>query len=150
MAHTYTNLLTHIVFSTHGRAASIPEAIRPDLHAHLGGVLRELGATPVMIGGTSDHVHLLALMPANVAVADCLRVVKTNSSRWVKERWPERRAFSWQGGYAAFAVSESSRAQVIRYVQEQERHHRRASFQDELLVLLRKHGVEFDERYLWS
>jgi len=75
--------------------------------------------------------------------------VKTNSSRWIKEKWPERRSFAWQGGYGAFSVSESSRQTVIRYIRDQARHHERISFKDEFLSLLKKHGVEFDERYLW-
>ncbi len=149
MAHTFTNLLVHVVFSTSGRRPLLTNAIRNDIHAYLGGILRELQALPVMIGGTADHVHILTRMPANVAVADCLRVVKTNSSRWIKERWPDRRLFAWQGGYAAFSVSESSRTAVIRYIQDQERHHQRISFQHEFLAMLRKHGVEFDERYIW-
>ncbi len=149
MAHTFTSLLTHAVFSTSGRAPILSEAIRPDVHAYLGGILRELQAIPIMIGGTADHVHLLTRLPADLAVADCLRVVKANSSRWVKEKWPERRTFAWQGGYGAFSVSESRRAAVIRYIQDQARHHQRISFQDEFLALLKNHGVEFDERYVW-
>jgi REP element-mobilizing transposase RayT len=149
MAHTFTSLLTHVVFSTHLRAPKIEDAIRADLHSYLGGILRQLRSSPIAIGGTRDHVHLLTSLPADLAVADCLRVVKTNSSRWVKEKWPERRSFGWQGGYAAFSVSESNRANVIRYIQGQAQHHLRISFQDEFLGLLRKHGVEFDEQYIW-
>lgn len=86
MAHTLTNLLTHVVFSTHERTPLITDAIRADLHAYLGGILRELHATPIAIRGTADHVHLLTLLPGNLAVADCLSILKTNSSRWVKEK----------------------------------------------------------------
>ncbi len=150
MAHTFTSLLVHVIFSTRDRAPLIADVIRADLHAYLGGILRELRATPVVIGGTADHVHVLMQTPADLAVADCLRVVKANSSRWVKEKWPERRAFGWQGGYGAFSVSESSRAKVICYIQGQAGHHLKMSFQDEFLGLLRRHGVEFDERYVWG
>lgn len=150
MAHTFTNVLIHCVFSTAARAPFLTEAVRSDMHAYLGGILKQLNAVPVVIGGTSDHVHLLACLPANLAVADCLRVVKTNSSRWAKERWPERSLFAWQGGYGAFSVSQSRRAAVVRYIQNQEGHHRRISFEDEFLSLLKNHGVEFDERYVWQ
>ncbi len=150
MAYTFTSLLTHVIFSTRERAPFIGDLIRTDLHAYLGGILRELRATPIIIGGTADHVHVLMQAPADLAVADCLRVLKTNSSRWVKGKWPERRSFGWQSGYGAFSVSESNRANVIRYIQGQEQHHCRVSFQDEFLGLLRKHGVEFDERYIWG
>ena len=118
--------------------------MRPEMHAYLGGILRELAATPIVIGGTADHVHL----PADLAIADCLRVVKTNSSRWAKEKW--HRPFAWQNRYGAFSVSESRRAAVIRYIQDQEKHHRRLSFQDEFLKLLRSHSVKFDEQYIWQ
>jgi len=150
MAHTFTSLLIHAVFSTTGRAPLLADAIRPEVHAYLGGILRELRAVPAAIGGTADHVHLLMRLPADLPVADCLRIVKTNSSRWVKERWPLRRSFAWQGGYGAFSVSESRRAAVIRYILDQAQHHRRISFQDEFLALLKNHRVEFDERYLWQ
>jgi putative transposase len=149
VAHTFTDLLTHAVFSTSGRAPFLSEAIRFDVHAYIGGILRELRAVPIAIGGTADHVHLLARMPAELAVADCLRVVKTNSSRWLKEKWPEKRRFAWQRGYGAFSVSESRKGDVTRYIQNQERHHRRISFQEEFLALLKNHGVDFDEEYLW-
>ncbi len=149
MAHTFTALLTHAVFSTSGRTPFLTDDIRSDTHAYLGGIVRELRCAPLAIGGTKDHVHMLMRLPADVALADCLRVVKANSSRWVKEKWPKRRSFAWQGGYAAFSVSESNRGAVVRYIQDQERHHQRISFHDEFLALLKRHGVEFDERYMW-
>ena len=149
MAHTFTNILVHAVYSTSGRAPLLTEEIRQDMHAYLGGILRQLRAVPIVIGGTADHVHLLARLPAELAVADCLRVLKTNSSRWAKERWPQRPPLTWQGGYGAFSVSESRRVAVIRYIRDQEHHHRRISFQEEFLKLLRNHEVEFDERYIW-
>jgi len=150
MVHTFTTLLTHIVFSTSGRAPFLPDAIRPEMHAYIGGILREMHAAPIAIGGMSDHVHFLTRLPANLAVADCLRVVKTNSSRWAHERWPERRTFAWQGGYAAFSVSESNRDTVIRYIENQAKHQQRLSFQDELVALLKRHQVDFDDRYMWQ
>lgn len=148
MAHTFTNILIHAVFSTSGRAPLLADAIRPHAHAYIGGILRELHAIPIAIGGTADHVHLLTRMPTDLAISECMRVVKTNSSRWLKQRWPQRGAFAWQGGYGAFSVSESRRSAVIRYIHEQAQHHRRISFQEEFLTLLRKHSVEFDERYI--
>ena len=148
MAHTFTSILVHAVFSTSGRAPLLTDSIRADVHAYVGGILRELHAVPIAIGGTVDHVHLLVRLPADLSAADCLRVVKTNSSRWMKERW--RRPFAWQRGYGAFSVSESRRAAVIRYINDQARHHRRISFQEEFLALLKNHRVEFDERYIWQ
>jgi REP element-mobilizing transposase RayT len=89
-------------------------------------------------------------MPPDVCVIDFMRVLKTNSSKWVHERWPERRLFAWQTGYAAFSVSASGVEEVRRYIEKQEEHHKKRSFQEEFVALLRKHGIEFDERYIWS
>jgi REP element-mobilizing transposase RayT len=149
MAHTYTDLLTHVVFSTSERVPFLSDAIRSDVHAYLGGILRELHATPIAIGGVADHVHILTCIPADLSISDCMRVVKTNSSRWLKQKWPEKRPFAWQQGYGAFSVSESNRAAVIQYIQHQERHHQRRSFRGEFLALLKNHGVAFEEQFLW-
>ncbi len=93
---------------------------------------------------------MLISLPADISVAECLRVVKTNSSRWVHERFPHHRSFAWQTGYGAFSVSASNERQVIKYIQDQERHHRRMTFEEEFIALLRKHGIAFDERFLWK
>jgi REP-associated tyrosine transposase len=136
-------------FSTHERAPFIADPIRDDLHAYLGGIVHELRGDALAIGGTSDHVHMLIRMPANLAVSDCLRVIKTSSSRWVHERWPQRKTFAWQTGYGALSVSESARDRVVDYTRCQQEHHRKISFEDEFLSFLRKQRIEFDQRYLW-
>lgn len=150
MPHSYCKDLFHVVFSTKDRMRYIDAAIRNDLHAYLGGILREIGGTALTIGGIEDHVHFLMSLPPEVAVSDCLRVVKTNSSKWVHERWPDREKFAWQSGFASFSVSASNEQAVRDYIATQEQHHRKVSFQDEFIALLRKHGVPFDERYLWN
>ena len=150
MGHTFTRLLIHVIFSTAGRAAMVDDPIRKDVHAYVGGIIRELGGTAIAIGGTEDHLHALLQLGADLKVADCLRIAKTNSSRWVHEKWPERRDFAWQRGYAAFTVSASNPDAVIRYIGSQEEHHRRISFEDEFLALLRKHGVAFDARFVFD
>ena len=144
MGHTFTRLLTHAIFSTAGRAPVVADAIRNDVHAYFGGIVRELGGTAIAIGGTADHLHALLQLGADTNIADCLRIAKTNSSRWVHEKWPDRRDFAWQRGYAAFTVSASQADSVIRYIARQQEHHRRISFEEELISLLRKHGVRFD------
>lgn len=150
MPQSFSKNLFHVVFSTKDRMRYIDAAIRTELHAYIGGIVRELGGTALIIGGIEDHVHMLMSLPANVAVSDCLRVVKTNSSRWLHERWPDRAKFAWQGGYASFTVSASSEGAVRQYIAAQEQHHRARSFQEEFVALLRKHGVPFDERYIWN
>ncbi len=150
MAHTYSHLLYHVVFSTKDRATYVDEALRPRLHAYLGGIARQIGAASVLVGGTADHVHLLLSLPPATAVADALRVLKANSSRWVHGQGRERSSFAWQTGYAAFSVSRSATDAIKQYIASQEEHHRRMTFQEEFLALLRKHGIQYDERYLWE
>lgn len=148
MAHTFTKLLYHVVFSTKGRSPTIDSELKPRLHAYLGGIVRELGGKAILVGGTADHVHLLVSLSPRTALADVLRVVKTNSSRWVHEEWPRRVGFAWQTGYAAFTVSQSAADALKRYIAGQEEHHRRMTFEEELLALLNRHGIEYDERHL--
>ena len=148
MAHTFTNLLTHIVFSTKERRPTITENIKPRLLAYMGGIVRELKSTPIIINGVADHVHLLIALSPTVAVSEMLRVTKANSSRFAHETWPDQSAFGWQTGYGAFSVSRSNRDNVVQYIENQEQHHRKISFKDEYLALLRKHEIEFDERFV--
>ena len=148
MPHTFTSLLTHIIFSTKDRLHLIDDDLRPHLHAYLGGIVRELKGTPLIINGTDDHVHLLIALPPTVSLSDTLRVIKTNSSRWAHET--RRRPFAWQSGYGAFSVSRSNVAAVTHYIAQQEEHHRKVSFKEEFISFLKKHEIEFDERYIWE
>ncbi len=150
MSHTYTNLLTHVIFSTKNRVPSIQAEFKADLLAYIGGIVRELGGKALALNGTANHVHLLTSLPPSLAISDALRVIKANSSRWTRETRRLRRAVSWQVGYGAFSVSQSNVAGVMRYIQRQEEHHRRVSFQTELLAFLKKHRIDYDERYLWE
>ena len=128
----------------------IDAELQPRLHAYLGGILRELNCKALAVGGTADHVHLLASLSPTISVAEAVRVVKANSSKWIRRASSEHRLFAWQAGYAAFSVSASSARAVMQYIQNQERHHREVSFQHELLAYLKKHGLAYDERYLWD
>ncbi len=149
MAQPLTKLLSHIVFSTKERRALIDAESLPRLHAYLGGIVRAAGGVAIAVGGIADHVHLLVGLPPTVCVADMVRILKANSSKWMHEA-RGRKLFSWQAGYGAFSVSESNVQTVIRYIREQERHHLKISFQQEFLLHLKKHGVAYDERYIWS
>ena len=149
MAHTYANLLTHVIFSTKDREPLITAVIRDDLLAYMGGILREIRGTLRAAGARPDHVHLLCSLPPAVAVADAMRVVKTNSSLWL-HRDRHLRGFDWQTGYGAFSVSQSQAPAVVRYLRDQEKHHRRMTFQEEFIGFLKKNGITYDERYLWS
>jgi putative transposase len=150
MAHSLTKLLFHVVFSTSDRRPLIEGDLKARLFPYLGGIFRELGGGLLGAGGTPDHVHLLIWLPATVSVAEALRVVKTNSSKWVHQQWPAHRKFGWQTGYGAFSVSKSNAASVLKYIARQEEHHKKVSFQEEFLQLLQKHEIPYDERYLWK
>ncbi len=148
MGQSLTNLLTHVIFSTKDRAPFLQPASAPRIHAYLGGIVRHAECIPIEIGGISDHVHMLVAVHPTVAVAKLLALVKANSSTWIHE---ELRidSFAWQIGYAAFSVSESNVRAVRQYIQNQEEHHRRRGFQEELTEFLEKNGVAFDPRYVW-
>lgn len=149
MPSTYSNLLYHIVFSTKDRAPLISDEIKEELYRYMAGIAREEGGTLLEIGGIEDHVHLLAKFKPSIAVSDMLRLIKTNSSKWMHEEKGHPR-FGWQEGYAAFSVSESQVVAVRRYIRNQAVHHRRQSFQEEFVAMLERHGVEYDPRYLWD
>ncbi|KAA0220901.1 MAG: transposase [Planctomycetota bacterium] len=141
-------LLVHVVFSTKGRLRMIDSTLKPRLHAYLGGIVLEEGATAHIINGVEDHVHMLIDLPASRALADLLRVVKTNSSRWVHDLDRRYAAFAWLSGYGAFSVSRSKFDEVSAYIMRQEEHHRTRTFEEEYLAMLRRHGIEFDERFV--
>ena len=150
MAHTFTNLLTHIIFSTKDRLPTLDADLKPRLFPYMGGIFRELGATALLINGPADHVHILAVLPARLAPAEIIGTVKSNSSGWVHKAFPARRTFAWQVGYAAFGVSPSQKPTVLDYIGGQEEHHRNVSFKEEFLAFLKKHEIEYDEKYLWE
>ena len=148
MSHTYTNLLTHLVFSTKERAPFVTDEIKPELYAYLGGLVKELKGKPIAINGVSDHVHLLVSLPPSLAISDALRFIKANSSKWAAERFDN--LFEWQKGYGAFSVSRSNVDAVVKYIQNQEQHHRKFDFRTEFVALLQKNKIEYDENYLWK
>lgn len=150
MGHTATNLIVHLIFGTKLPRPLIRPAFQLRLHGYLGGIVREMGGVALRINGTADHVHRLVKVPAVCSVAEIARVVKTNSSRWIHERWPEARDFAWQTGYAAFTVSASNVAAVTEYIAGQEEHHRKRPFREELIAFLKKNGSAGDETYLWG
>jgi REP element-mobilizing transposase RayT len=113
----------------------------------MSGIINNLEGDALAINGMADHAHLLVLLPPTIAMADALRALKANTSKWVHESWPEQSKFTWQSGYSAFSVSESGVNDVVRYIENQEEHHRKFSYQEELLSLFKKHEIEYDERY---
>ena len=148
MPSTHLSLHYHLVFSAKERRNLIDFAWRERLHAYLGGVIRSLDGIPEAIGGIGDHVHLLIGLRATHRLADVMRELKSASSEWVHKE-VRMGIFAWQEGYGAFTVSVSNLEQVVRYIRQQEEHHRKRTFQEEYRELLERSGVSFDERYLW-
>jgi len=150
MANTYTALHYHIVFSTKNRQPLIGPEVRERIWAFLGGIARANKATALCIGGTADHIHLLIMVPAAVALSKMVQLLKGESSKRTHETFPQVPNFAWQDGYGAFTVSKSQIPEVIRYIQGQEEHHRVKTFQEEYLGFLERHGIEYDKRYVWG
>jgi putative transposase len=147
---SFVSLNCHIVFSTKNREPLIAPPVTDRLYSYIGGVFRGEGATLMAAGGMPDHVHLFVSLGKTNSVANLLRVVKTNSSKWIHETFREMGGFAWQTGYGAFAVSCSNSARIKRYIADQKEHHRARSFKDEFLALLERHGLDYDERYIWE
>jgi REP element-mobilizing transposase RayT len=136
-----------VVFSTKDRRKIIEKESQPRLWAYLAGICTNHEMIALMVGGTENHVHILLHLPPKVALAKAVQLLKANSSKWMREQGKD---FSWQEGYAAFSVSSSNLNRVIRYIQNQEAHHRKSDFEEEFRALLRKHGVEYDPKYVFG
>jgi putative transposase len=150
MPQSFACLHYHLIFSTKGRSPLLAGDLPDRLYAYIGGILRAEKGLLVAAGGMPDHVHLLVSLGREASVADTLRQIKGSSSKWIHESNPDLRGFAWQTGYAAFAVSYSHIELVKQYVATQAEHHRTMTFQEEFLLFLRRHNLEFDERYLWE
>lgn len=150
MPHSYTSLFYYIVFSTKERYPFLNLDVRARVHDYLGGAIRSEKGTSFIVNGVADHVHILARLRQDKAIADVLRDIKANSSGWIHDRFPALSKIAWQTGYAAFTVSKSQIEVVQRYIANQEAHHQKVTAQEELIALLKAHEIEFDERYLWT
>jgi REP element-mobilizing transposase RayT len=148
MSSSYCNLLYHIVFSTKRREPWLTPEIRARTYQYLGGAIRDEEGIAMIINGTADHVHILAKLRQDKAVSKLIGELKANSSGWISRTFEGAAGFAWQEGYGAFTVSESLAPKVRRYIERQEEHHRSVSFLEEFKVLLKAHGLPFDERYL--
>lgn len=150
MANTYTSLHYHFVFSTKNRERWITPDIEERIWAYLAGIASQNKIRPIQIGGVEDHIHALLGAPAAMAPSKIAQLLKGGSSAWIHDAFPAMKAFAWQDGYGAFTVSKSGLPEVTEYIQGQREHHRTRTFQEEYLAFLRKHEVDYDERYLWD
>jgi putative transposase len=148
MSDSYTNLLYHIVFSTKDRQPLITPEYEVRLYHYLGGTIRKLGGISLELNGTEDHVHLLAKLCPDCALAEVLRDLKANAAGWMHDVFPSLKNFSWQRGYGAFTVSQSNVEAVRRYIVRQKEHHQKVSFRDEFIQFLQENGIDYNERFI--
>src|SRR5512138_23351 len=149
MPQSLSRVLVHLIFSTKHREPLIGDEIRPRLHAYMVGILDNLKSPSLRTGGVADHVHCLVLLARTISQAELLEELKTGSSKWMKTDAGVR-GFAWQTGYGAFSVGESQASDVVRYIDNQAKHHQRVSFQEEFRRFLEKYKVSYDERYVWD
>ena len=147
MSHTYAQNVIHVVFSTKERRKLVSPEFRPRLWAYTAGICKNLGVFTHGIGGMDDHIHLLLQIPPAMPLAKAVMGIKANSSRWAHE---ESQDLEWQRGYGAFSVSASIVPAVLRYIRNQDAHHKKMSFEEEFLALLKKHGVEYDPKFVFG
>jgi putative transposase len=145
-----SKVVLHIIFSSKNREPWLDSNLRSRMHAYLSTICRHVGGEIVRVGGVADHVHIITTLPRTLSQAQLVEKIKKASSKWIKALDTRYRRFFWQRGYGAFSVSASQFDSVLEYVNKQQEHHRRRTFQDEYRELLRKHGVDFDERYVWD
>lgn len=150
MPQSLVKNLVHLVFSTKLRQPWLPNVHRDALFAYQAGIFQAWESPALIIGGVDDHVHALFSLSKKHALIKVVEEVKKGSSKWMKSDGPRNALFAWQAGYAAFSVSQSNTEAVRDYIANQEEHHRKATFQDELRALLRRHEEELDERYVWD
>jgi REP element-mobilizing transposase RayT len=150
MSQSLVKNLLHLVYSTKHRQAWIPEDVRDRLYAYQAGIFRQCESPALVIGGVEDHVHALFSLSKNRVLKEIVEEVKKASSRWMKAEGSKNKDFPWQNGYAAFSVSASNVEEVRRYIEGQRERHGTLTFQDELRALFQRHGIEYDERYVWD
>ena len=150
MANTYSQIYLHFVFSTKGRSETIPPEIEERVWSYIAGVAKHHGMTPVQIGGIETHVHALVGMPTTLSASQGAKTLKGDSSYGIRREFPGMSNFGWQDGYGVFSVSKSAIPSVINYIKNQPEHHSNQSFEEEYVALLKKHGVDYDERYLFD
>jgi len=146
---SYTSLHYHIVFSTKERVAYLNQDLIPELRKYTAGIVRNHEGRLLNLNGPENHVHLLAQLTPKMAIMDVVRHIKGNTSKWLSQKFPNLKAFSWQEGYSAFTVSQSGLPKVMCYIDDQIEHHKTMTFQEELISLLKKHRIDYDERYIW-
>jgi putative transposase len=149
MPQSLSRVLVHLVFSTKNREPFLADAFRDELHAYIGGIVEKRGGTLLHAGSVADHVHLLLAHPRTCTSSDLVRDIKAGSSNFLDTKIP-RSAFHWQGGFGLFSISPAHRKALEKYIDDQAEHHHKVTFQEEYRQLLKKYGIEYDEKYVWD
>ncbi|MCB9276550.1 MAG: IS200/IS605 family transposase [Lewinellaceae bacterium] len=150
MPHSIAPVYLHTVFSTKYKKHLITPAIEQKLYKQIGGIIHKLRGIPIEINGMPDHIHILSTLPRTVTIAKYIEEIKKGSSKWIKTQGPEFQYFAWQGGYATFSVSHYKVDTVAGYIKKQKGHHKRKSFEKELIQYLEENQIVYDEKYLWD
>ena len=150
MGQSLVNNYVHIVFSTKHREPLIKPPFEEELHAYLGGTCKKLGCPVLIVGGYTDHVHILCMLSKNIALSELLKQIKQESSKWMKTKHDSLKSFTWQGGYGAFSVNPKGIEVVKEYIKNQHRHHSKKSFKQEYVSILEKEKVDYNEKYVWD
>lgn len=150
MSQSLNKIYTHIIFSTKNREDILPSTNLDNIHRYIGGIINRNLCKSIIVGGTTNHIHILCELASTVSIAMLLQEIKRSSSKWIKNEYPKLQYFAWQNGYAAFSVSQSKVAIVTHYICNQQEHHQKKSFREELIDFLKSYHVEYNEEYLWT
>jgi REP element-mobilizing transposase RayT len=150
MANTMVKNYMHLIFHIKSTSVQMQQGDLPRIFAYIGGIIKELGGIPFIVGGMPDHVHLLITLPKNMTLVDLARITKAKSSRWIKTISSDYCTFAWQDGYGAFSVSPSILEKTVDYIKNQERHHQKKSYQDEYKAFLEAYKIPYDEKYIFN
>ena len=150
MSHTYNSQLHHCVFSTKERQSLITPELTVRLYPYIGGIARENKMKLYTAGGVSDHVHLLLSLPSTLSISKAMQLIKGGSSKWIHETFPDHRFFEWQQGYGSFTIGIGDIQRTESYIKNQARHHEKIDFKAEFIEFLERHGIDYDERYVFD
>ena len=150
MAHSYVSNNVHYVFSTKNPERTITSDLEARLWAYMGGIAKKNQMTPLAVGGTDNHIHILPSIPSTTPVAKAIQLIKGGSSKWISETFPSKQRFEWQEGYGAFSVSVSLLKKTAEYIAKQQEHHKTQTFEQEFAAFLERHGVDYDPRYVFG
>ena len=150
MPQSLSKMYVHIVFHIKNQQVIIGTEDKADLYAYLGAVIKDNNSMPIIINGTHDHVHILCVLSKTISLAKLIEEIKRHSSRWIKTLGDHYQGFGWQGGYAAFSVSQSIHDKTREYIRNQEERHKKITFREELLLFLNEYGIDHNEKYLWA